>query len=50
MIIDHIFLLDYKEEGRRKTISVLKTRSLEHDKGIFEYEITDSGIKIFDER
>ncbi|MEW6103055.1 MAG: ATPase domain-containing protein [bacterium] len=48
VVIDNIFILDYKkeEDKMKKTISVLKTRSLDHDKGIFEYEITDSGIKI----
>ncbi len=51
VVIDNIILLNYKEERNemKKTIAVFKTRSLDHDKEIREYEIEDEGIKIFDE-
>lgn len=51
VVIDNIILLDYKKEEDKikKTISILKTRSLDHDKRICEYEITQQGVKIVDE-
>ncbi|MCJ7634266.1 AAA family ATPase [Candidatus Bathyarchaeota archaeon] len=49
-VADGIILLStwFDEEGRlRRTCSILKMRCTDHSRMTHEYEITDSGIKIF---
>jgi len=50
VVIDNIILLDYKKEENemKKTITIFKTRSLDHDKRILEFKIGGSGIEVLD--
>lgn len=50
-VADGIILLStwFDEEGRlRRTLSILKMRCTNHSRMTYEYEITESGIKIFE--